>query len=100
MGGLDARGSMGASMGASVGSTGNCTSKLAGIWNGLVWAALHGKISGFIRAGLEHVQLTVLDFSSSAPYQVARVGANFWMFGLTAHQLAVLCASMIWLDRP
>jgi hypothetical protein len=32
----------------------------------LVWAALYGEISGLIRAGLEHVQLAVLDFSSSA----------------------------------
>ena len=58
-------------------------------WFGLLYM---GKLAVFYqRAGLEHVQM------AGARFQLRAGGpctATFWEFDLTAHQLAVLCASM------
>jgi hypothetical protein len=64
-------------------------SELAGIaWFGLLYIDKLAVLSGLASSTSNW---PVLDFSSSPG---APCGALFWAFDLTAHQLAVLCASM------
>jgi hypothetical protein len=76
-------------------------SELAGMpWFGLLYMGKLAVLSGLASSTHGASTRPIGRCSISAPQHVPRVGAALWIFGLTAHQLAILCVRMAALSTP